>query len=541
MKKLTNKILLIVAVCFIPVCVNCQAYFYRVYLKDKGANVTDYNASDLLSEKAIKRRQKSGISFPDYKDIPVNKNYIEQISSAGFELHCTSKWMNTALFMSNNASGANILAGFPFVSEVRIVKTPEIKRKSGNKLDFERVLASADDFDSPLQMLNGNVLHNSGCKGDNILIAVLDGGFINANRIESLFGLYERNGIKYAYDFVENDNFVYESSSHGTAVLSILAGSMPGVIAGTAPDADYMLLKTENPAYEFPCEEDFWAAGAEFADSAGVDIINSSLGYNVFDESTMNYTNSDLDGNTAFITRVADIAVSKGIMVFCSAGNERNNSWRKILVPADGDSVIAVGAVNISKTISNFSSEGPSADNRVKPDFVAMGVTVPVQTYPVETYTSNGTSFSCPVLSGITACLMQAVPEATYSDIVSALKESSDRYQNPDKLYGYGIPDFGKALTTLLNKRVPVPDEDIVAVPNPFTGDFDLIFRQSPGTIEVEIFSITGKLISKTIYPDYLGRSLNIDQIQNMGQGIYILKIVTKESKWVKKVIKMGL
>ena len=213
-------------------------------------------------------------------------------------------------------------------------------------------------------MINGYPIHDSGYDGKNVLIAVLDGGFMNADQISSLNGLRNRNGIKATYDFVKKNKTVYNSSTHGTAVLSVLAGNLPGLIEGTAPGADYLLLKTEDVESEFPCEEDFWAAGAEYADSAGADIISSSLGYFNFDDSTLNYKYSDLDGKTAFVTRVADIAASKGILVVNSAGNERNSFWKRIIFPSDGDSVIAVGAVDGNNTISSFSSAGPSADGQ---------------------------------------------------------------------------------------------------------------------------------------------------------------------------------
>ena len=208
----------------------------------------------------------------------------------------------------------------------KLLKTPGKKNNFNDKLDFKIEQADLPPFDRPVTMVNGNPLHNSGYDGKNILIAVLDGGFINADQISSLNGLRNRNGIKTTYDFVKKNNSVYNSSSHGTAVLSVLAGKITGQIEGTAPGADYLLLKTEDVESEFPCEEDFWAAGAEFADSSGADIISSSLGYFNFDDPTLNYKYSDLDGNTAFVTRVADIAASKGILVVNSAGNERTQS-----------------------------------------------------------------------------------------------------------------------------------------------------------------------------------------------------------------------
>ena len=447
--------------------------------------------------------------------------------------------MNTALFKSQFAFDIKSLLNLPFVSDVKIVKTPGKKSRYNDKLDFQIVQSELPPYDRPITMIKGNSMHDSGYDGENILIAVLDGGFINADQISSLNNLRTRNGIKVTYDFVKKNSDVYNSSSHGTAVLSVLAGEIPGLIEGTAPGADYLLLKTEDVESEFPCEEDFWAAGAEFADSTGADIISSSLGYFNFDDSTLNYKYSDLDGNTAFVTRVADIAASKGILVVNSAGNERNSNWKRIIFPSDGDSVLAVGAVDGNNLISNFSSAGPSADGRIKPDNTAMGVNVPVQISGSEVGRSNGTSFSCPVLSGMAACLMQAVPGSINNDIIKLLHSSADRYTHPDSLYGYGTPDIVMALVNLQNLYIKVPDEGIVAYPNPTTGNFEIVFRTPPENFTLEIISITGKLIFRKEFADYAGRILLITELQHREQGIYFIRIKNSTSVKVRKIIKL--
>lgn len=238
-----------------------------------------------------------------------------------------------------------------------------------------------DKFD-PRLPLNGDMLHKSGLTGLNITIAVLDAGFINADKIEALEPLRKRGGIITTRDFINSSSYVYDYHTHGTSVLSILAGAMPGIINGTAPGAKYMLLRTEDVLSEFPVEEDYWIAAAEYADSAGADIITSSLGYFEFDDPSMDYPFSDMDGDRPFITRGADMASSKGILVVNSAGNERNKAWLRIIAPSDGDSVLCVGAVNHDLTISDFSSAGYSSDGRVKPDMVAPGVLIPLQFEP---------------------------------------------------------------------------------------------------------------------------------------------------------------
>jgi hypothetical protein len=515
-------------------------YYYRIYFTDKGNNSPDdYKPSQLLSDRAVERREKASIVFPDFRDIPVFNEYINKISSKGLKLHCSSKWMNTALFKTNSYVSPDTLMVMPFVTDAKVVKAPAKKNTMNDKLQFDITDTFDSSYDRPVTMLNGYALHGQGYNGDGILIAVLDGGFDNAEEISSLTELRSRNGIKATVDFVRNTGFVYNSSTHGTAVLSILAGKLPGVIEGTAQNADYLLLKTEDVGSEFPCEEDFWIAGAEFADSAGADIISSSLGYSTFDDPTLNYVPADLNGDRAFVTMAADIAASKGMLVFNSAGNERNKTWKKIIFPADGDSVVAVGAVDGNNTISAFSSSGPSYDRRIKPDNTAMGVSVPAQTSATTTGGVNGTSFSCPVLSGMTACLMQAVPDAKNTEIMTALRESAHIFLSPDSLYGYGIPDMGVALVRLQDMLVEIPDELSAAGPNPTTGEFQIIFRELYESIVVEIFTTTGRLVWKKEYDNFAGRILRINELKYREQGLYIVRITTPGAAIVHKIIKL--
>ena len=518
------------------------SYFYRVYLRDKGdITAAKFSATDLLSPRAIDHRQKAGIQAPDFRDYPVNRDYINKISLSGLKLHTTSKWMNTALFKSQAAFEIKMLLDLPFVRDVKVVKTPGNKNKNKNsdKLDFQTVQTDLPQFDRPITMINGYPMHNSGYNGKNILIAILDGGFLYSDQITSLDGLRSRKGIKKTRDFVKNNESVYNTSIHGTAVLSVLAGEIPGAIEGTAPGADYLLLKTEDVESEFPCEEDFWAAGAEYADSLGADIISSSLGYFNFDDPSLNYKYSDLNGNTAFVTRVAEIAASKGILVVNSAGNERNSVWKRIIFPADGDSVMAVGAVDGNNLISDFSSAGPSIDGRIKPDNVAMGVNVPVQISGSPVVRSSGTSFSCPIVSGMAACLLQAVPMALNTDIIKVLHSSADRYSFPDSLYGYGIPDIVLALAELQNQYVKNPGDGILVYPNPTRGDFEIILSDPPENFTIEIVSIAGKVIYRKDYAGYAGRTISITDFQHREQGLYLLKISDATRVRVLKIIKL--
>jgi subtilisin family serine protease len=301
-----------------------------------------------------------------------------------------------------------------------------------------------------------------------------------------------------------------------------------------------MLFRTEDTESESAAEEDFWVAAAEFADSAGAGIITSSLGYFHFDDPSLDYSFADMDGNTAFITKAADIAASKGIMVFSSAGNERSNEWQRIIAPSDGDSVICVGAVDSDELISYFSSAGPSADGRVKPDNVALGVNVIVQTSINEVFRSSGTSFSCPVLSGMAACIMQAVPGATPGELTDALHRSADRFLIPDSLYGYGIPDMIKVLSLLQDIHLREQPGATVAKPNPTTGSVEILFREPPANLTIEIYSASGIILSRKKYSDFAGRNLVLSDLGNYRQGIYFVRLITGTGTYLHKIIKTG-
>ena len=538
--KHTTIILFFFSVCLLNGQTISYRYFYRVYFSDKGINVSLNPASSVLSERSIARRQKAGITVPDFRDFPVFPGYLNQVKSFGLALHCTSKWLNTGLFKAAEPINTDMLLTLPFVKEVKTVKAPAGKSIFTDKLDFKSVESDFPPYDQPMTMIRGHSLHNAGFDGKGILVAVLDGGFNYADIIPSLELLRKRKGIKATRDFVTGDVNVYDYHTHGTAVLSVLAGRIEGIIRGTAPGADFMLFRTESTSDEFPVEEDFWVAAAEYADSAGADIITSSLGYGYFDDPLLDYKFTEMDGNSAFITQAADVAASKGMLVFNSAGNERNKQWQRILAPSDGDSVMCIGAVDGYGTISAFSSAGPSADGRIKPDNSAMGVSVTIQTNPTTVARASGTSFSCPVMSGMTACLLQAVPAATNTEIIDAIHQSADRYHSPDSLYGYGIPDMTIALKKLQDTRLKFPESEFIISPNPTTGDVGIIFREQPASIRLEIYSSSGRMIYRKEFDSFAGRSLILTVLNRREQGIYFVRLTTGNGVYLQKIIKIN-
>lgn len=289
-------------------------------------------------------------------------------------------------------------------------------------------------------MLKGDRLHKAGFKGKGVVIAVIDDGFRNADRITA-FDSLQLMGTR---NFVFPQRSVFEGDDHGTKVLSCLAAYEPGVMIGTAPEASYWLIKSEDNRSEFPIEEDYWTAAAEFADSVGVDMITTSLGYSFFDENTMNYSHNALDGQTAHISKAAEIAAEKGILIFCSAGNEGTSRWGRITFPADAKDILTIGAITTKKEKSVFSSPGYSADGRIKPDLVALGSGCCVIEPTGNLRYANGTSFSTPILAGLVACLWQALPWLSPNELIELLRQSGSQYKHPDEQLGYGLPNIYK-------------------------------------------------------------------------------------------------
>jgi hypothetical protein len=517
-----------------------QLWFYRVWFNEKTNSASEYSAEELLSPAAISRREKQGIPVLTESDIPVSRQHIITLSRFGFMPRCTSKWFNTALFTTTEAKDPATWNEYYFIDSIQLVRRPsDPAKKSYSKYGITALGAGPDAYD-PRIPLNGHLLHQSGFTGRKITIAVLDAGFTGVDAIESLTPLRERGGIIATRNFVDGTDHVFDYHTHGTSVLSILAGSLPGIINGTAPGADYLLLRTEDDETEYPVEEDYWVAAAEYADSAGADIITSSLGYFTFDDPALDYSFSDMDGNTPFITKGADMAASKGILVVNSAGNERNKEWVRIIAPSDGDSVLCIGALRQDLTISDFSSAGYSADGQVKPDVVAPGVGIPIQFEPELWHSGSGTSFSCPVISGLCASLMQAIPAASPAEIIDVLHRSSDRYNRPDSLYGYGIPDFIKALRLLEETHTFRPEVTMTAGPNPFTDQIVLWFQESPELLSVTLTGASGVKVAERNFPVYIARSFRLDGLGHLAQGLYILKVTTAQGEKRYKMIRVS-
>lgn len=503
---------------------------YIVFFKDK--NGTPYslsNPSAYLSQRAVNRRQAQGIQV-DSSDLPVNPSYLQQVSNTGALILGRSRWFNTVTIQTNDPSAVSTISGFSFVKNVKKVFGTGLNRQRPENI-FEDARTMAPDplygwSYNQIAMLNGHLIHQLGYKGQGKMIAVLDAGFLNADILPAFDSLRMNGQIKGTWDFVTNDTNVYEDSGHGTNVLSLMGANVPGTLIGTAPKAEYWLLRSEDAPTEYLIEEYNWVSAAEFADSAGADVINSSLGYTEFDAASQNHTYSDMDGNTAPASIGADIAASKGILVVNSAGNSGNDPWTYIGAPADGDSVMAVGAVDSVRMYASFSSRGPSSDGQVKPNVSAQG-RLPFLARTDGTYgNSSGTSFSSPIMAGMAASFWSAFPTLSNMQLMTLIQQSADRANNPDDYTGYGIPDFMKAYGTMTDTDNRKKDE-LKVFPNPFDSKLFLSFyAEDKEEAFFSVYNLLGQEIftgKADVYP-YLYNTVSFE-MEHETSGMYIIHL----------------
>jgi serine protease AprX len=521
---------------------------YRIEFTDKSDNSYSLDAPEMfLSGEALSRRQKQGISLSD-NDLPVTQAYIDSVRATGATILTVSKWFNAVTIKATDDSVLRKIGKLTFVKKKPVLKTLSLaNHKTGITGGIQETTADPEyDYGvSGWQTIihNGQLLHNQGYTGRGMTIAVIDAGFYHVDQLEAFSSLWENGQIRGTHDFVVAGSNVFNGHSHGMVVLSIIGGNLPGELIGTAPDAGFWLLRSEDTGSEFLIEEDNWTAAAEFADSAGADIINSSLGYSEFDDPGMNHTYTDMDGNTSRISRAADIAASKGMLVVVSAGNQGAKGWYYISAPADADSVLAIGAIDANGTIADFSSRGPSSDLRIKPDVVAIGKGTWMADFVSGIRQGNGTSLSAPVITGLSACLWQSVPGASAMQVLAAIKESSDRFTQPDDDYGYGIPDFSLA-HVLLKRQISgsTAGLSIIAFPNPFRSELQVLFPSPVDEpVEVSLVDVSGRIVLHIQYPMFKGRNhITIDSgLSDLYKGVYTLKISTGAEINIIKLIKI--
>ncbi len=488
---------------------------FRVYLKDKGSSVSLLEKPEhFLSEAALNRRALQGIEI-DNSDLPLAPEYKAALVSMGAELKAHSKWLN---YVYVSHPQPELIAHLDFVKRIEFPKAHQ-SNLSG--------VATNDTLNygfgrTQVEMLAGEKLHQRGFTGTGITIAVIDAGYMGYFASNALDSLRNSNRFLGSWNFINGDTNVFSGNgSHGASVLSTMAALLPDTFVGTAPHANYWLLSSENVAHERPIEMDHWLMAAEFADSVGAHVINSSLGYTTFDNASNDFSYSDMDGNTTVVTKAADWAASKGILVVASVGNSGASNWRYLGAPSDGDSVLAVGAVNWQGNYASFSSHGPSADGRVKPDVVAQGSPATISDMMGNVSIGFGTSFSGPIIAGMAACLIEAYPAKHSEEIADQIRKSAHLYASPTDTMGYGIPNFD--LAYVLNQPEYISNESQLSLyPNPIK---DYLIIDSKGLknwdVNWRIVDLNGRVIKAGQLGAYDAARLNL----NLESGIYQLQL----------------
>ena len=545
MKKLTFLLLFIAVSVFAQAQIATNIYWVQFTDKNNSPYSID-NPEAYLSPRALQRRANLNIGIDEY-DLPVNPQYLQAVADCGAQLLNPSKWLNGVSVYTNNANVIEAINALEFVSAVRNCpndpKAQEIKERwmaleqkavEGHR-DFRGYYGGGE---TQITQINGQALHDSGYQGEGVIIAVLDGGFIGTQNHPAFDNMREEGRLLGVRDFVYGSNSVYSQSSHGTSCLSTMAAYVPNTFVGTAPKASYYLLHTEDAPNENIVEEYNWVSGAEYADSLGVDVCSTSLGYIDFDMSQWDHPFEHFDGHTAPMSIGAEIAVSRGMICLNSAGNE-GYPWVTqpcLGIPADAEHVLTVGAVDANGERTWFSSFGPTYDGRIKPDVMAMGESTYVADGNGDYYNGDGTSFSNPVLAGAVACLRQVNPYAAVQEICDAVRACGDRADNPDSYYGYGIPDFARALELLHVDEPVVPTNEIVNVyPNPSNGAVRVKLMEG-AKAEILVFDFMGRQLYQ-----YSFNGLNHTTLENflnsLESGIYFINATSDFGHQTTKVV----
>lgn len=553
MNRKLIKAILLSGLLLLSFLADAQLNIYVVKFKDK--NNSPFSLSrptEFLTQKSIDRRLRQHINL-NSEDLPINPAYKSAITALGIKVRLDLKWFNSLVIQTTankipQVTALNfvesVLSLGPIPSNLQATVKPFFKTESTTNPYFKNATTATDygQAKAQIEQVGGQLLHGMGFKGQGMTIAVLDAGFSNLYTL-AIFDSIRINGrIKGVHDFTYMPNFLTSlDETHGTEVLSTMAGWLNNVQIGTAPNADFYLLRTEDNTSETPVEEYNWAAGAAYADSVGADIITSSLGYYVFDAaySAFSHTYNDLNGRTTIVTRAAAKAANRGILVVNAAGNEGSTSWQHIIAPADADTLLAIGAVNTSGVAAAFTSLGPSFDGRVKPDIAACGwgttIANPVNNSLI---TGNGTSFATPLTAGLCACLWQGNPNAKNTDIINALRFTASQSIAPDNVLGYGIANFYSAYLLLRkqqsNTSTNKPAYLISA--NPFQERMELIITTpSASGWMVDVYTIQGKLVER-----YASVASNRPLIigNKLISGAYILRIISGNKIAIEKIIK---
>ena len=537
-----RKLLLVLTILSIQQGV-AQSQDAWVFFADK-ENVEVYLADPILimTQEAIDRKALHGTAI-DERDVPVNENYITQIKNAtGITLRSKSKWMN-CVYIIGSQPNIEALLDLPFVTNIEyadkslnLFPGAPIENKFSLEEAGQNVIYNYGAAANQIEMLSGDYLHELDYSGEGMIVAVLDAGFPSIDTNPGFQKMRDENRILGTYDFEARTENVDGTSSHGFVTSSDIGGFLQNEFVGTAPQASFYFFVTEYTPSETPVEEAWWVEALERSDSLGVDVVNTSLGYRGFDNPNYDHNYEDLDGQTTFSARGANIAFDKGMILVTSAGNGGNSSFPTVGTPGDSAGTLTIGAVNSNGNYVAFSSIGPTVDGRVKPDVMAQGSNAAVINTGGNVDFSSGTSFSSPIMAGAVTCLWQSRQEVPNGHIMQIIRESANLYNNPTDQMGYGIPNFENAYAAL--QELGFEDEFLMSnfalYPNPVTSKINISFPERISNCTFTIYSILGNKVLST----EISRNLNSVNIETLNSGMYIASINSNNKQISFKLIK---
>ena len=535
MKKVSFLLLFLTTALFAQAQVATNIYWVQFTDKNNSPYSID-NPEAYLSERALQRRANQGISIDEY-DIPVNPQYLQAVADCGAQLLNPSKWLNGVSVYTTHSNVIDAINALEFVAEVRNCpndpKAQEMKERwLANEMKAVESQNQTRGYygggETQINQLNGNILHENGYQGEGMIVAVLDGGFVGTDTHLCFDNMREEGRFLGVRDFVFGSTSVYSQSTHGTSCLSTMAAYVPNTFVGTAPKASYFLMHTEDGYSENIIEEYNWVSGAELADSIGADVCSTSLGYVDFDMGQWNHPFEHFDGKTAPMTIGAEIAASRGMVCLNAAGNDGDGVCT-LGIPADAEHILTIGAVNGNGYRAYFSSVGPTYDDRIKPDVMAMGEDSYVASgnFYNEYYNGSGTSFATPILAGAITCLRQYNPYISVQEFCDVVRQCGNRANNPDVRYGYGIPDLALAMDLLHVEDNPMQVDQIINVyPNPAKGEVRVALKEGHNA-DVTVYDIMGRQLF-----NYDFNGLNHAGLENflntLGAGMYFVNAVSE-------------
>jgi len=537
-----KKLLLVVAILCIQQSFAQNQDAWVIFADKENVEASLADPILIMTQEAIDRKTLQGTPI-DERDVPINENYVTQIKNAsGITVLSKSKWMN-CVYIIGSQSNIEALLDLPFVTNVEYADTSlnlfpgaPIENKFALEEASKRINYNYGSADNQIDTVSGDYLHELNYTGEGMIVAVLDAGFPSIDTNPGFQKMRDENRILGTYDFEARTENVDGTSTHGFKTSSDIGGFLQDEFVGTAPQASFYFFVTEYDPTETPAEEAWWVEALERSDSLGVDVVNTSLSYRVFDNPNYDYSYEDLNGQTTFSARGANIAFDKGMILVNSAGNDGNSSFPTVGTPGDSPGTLTVGAVSSNGNYAYFSSIGPTVDGRIKPDVMAQGASAAVINTGGDVDFNNGTSFSSPIMAGVVTCLWQSRPEVPNGYIMQIIRESANLYNNPTDEMGYGIPNFEDAYAAL--QQLGLEDEFLMSnfalYPNPVTSKINISFPEGISNATFTIYSILGNKVLST----EISRSLNSVNMEALNSGMYIASINSNNKQISFKIIK---